>query len=81
MNRTLAFMMRSGHRFPEKADCLKIVDHKEIFRGYEQYLPTFNSSSIHGNDMENRRAVRKFIYFNDDTDPDKGNKGGGLVYR
>ncbi len=53
-------------RFPEKADCLKIVDHKEIFRGYEQYLPTFNSSSIHTLIWRIEGLSEKFIYFNDD---------------
>ena len=54
-------------RFPEKADCLKIVDHKEIFRGYEQYLPTFNSSSIHAMIWRIEGLSENFIYFNDDT--------------
>ncbi len=53
-------------RFPEKAGCLKIVDHKEIFRGYEQYLPTFNSSSIQTLIWRIEGLSEKFIYFNDD---------------
>ncbi len=53
-------------RFPEKADCLRIVDHKEIFRGYEQYLPTFNSSSIHTMIWRIEGLSENFIYFNDD---------------
>lgn len=53
-------------RFPKKADCLKIVDHKEIFRGYEQYLPTFNSSSIQALIWRIEGLSEKFIYFNDD---------------
>ena len=27
-------------------DNIRIVDHREIFRGYEQLLPTFNSLAI-----------------------------------
>jgi hypothetical protein len=53
-------------RFPEKTDCLKIVDHKEIFRGYEQYLPTFNSSSIHAMIWRIEGLSENFLYFNDD---------------
>ncbi len=54
-------------RFPEKAGCLKIIDHKEIFRGYEQYLPTFNSSSIQTLIWRIEGLSEKFIYFNDDV--------------
>jgi hypothetical protein len=54
-------------RFPEKAGCLKIVDHKEIFRGYEQYLPTFNSSSIHSMIWRIKGLSERFVYFNDDV--------------
>ena len=53
-------------RFPDKADCLRIVDHKEIFRGYEQYLPTFNSSSIQALIWRIEGLSENFIYFNDD---------------
>ena len=53
-------------RFPEKADCLRIVDHKEIFRGYEQYLPTFNSSSIHTMTWRIEGLAENYLYFNDD---------------
>jgi len=54
-------------RFPDKAGCLKIVDHREIFRGYEEYLPTFNSSSIHTMIWRIKGLSDNFIYFNDDT--------------
>lgn len=53
-------------RFPEKAACLKIVDHKEIFRGHEQYLPNFNSSSIHALIWKIEGLSENFVYFNDD---------------
>ena len=32
--------------FPERLSSFRVIDHKEIFEGYEQYLPTFNSISI-----------------------------------
>lgn len=54
-------------RFPDKAACLKIVDHKEIFRGYEQFLPTFNSSSIHTLMWRIEGLSERFVYFNDDV--------------
>ncbi len=53
-------------RFPERAGCLKIVDHREIFRDYEEYLPSFNSSSIHTMIWRIRGLSDNFIYFNDD---------------
>lgn len=54
-------------RFPEKAGCIKIVDHREIFRDYEQYLPTFNSSSIHTMIWRIEGLSDRFVYFNDDV--------------
>jgi len=52
--------------FPEKSGTLKIVDHKEIFRGFEQYLPNFNASSIHTLIWKIEGLSDNFIYFNDD---------------
>jgi len=53
-------------RFPDKAGCLKIIDHMEIFRDYEQHLPTFNSSSIHSMIWRIKGLSERFVYFNDD---------------
>jgi hypothetical protein len=53
--------------FPGKADTIRIVDHKEIFRGYEQYLPTFNSTSIESMIWRIKDLSEDFIYFNDDV--------------
>jgi hypothetical protein len=53
--------------FPERANSIKIVDHKEIFRGFEQYLPTFNSRSIECMIWRIKGLSERFIYFNDDT--------------
>lgn len=53
-------------RFPDRADSLKIVDHKEIFSGYEQYLPTFNSTSILSMMWRIKGLSDNFLFFNDD---------------
>ncbi len=53
--------------FPGKSNTLKIVGHKEIFRGFEQYLPSFNSSSIESMIWRIKGLSENFIYFNDDV--------------
>lgn len=45
---------------------VKIVDHKTIFLGYEQYLPVFNSNSIETMISRIPDLAEHFIYFNDD---------------
>ncbi len=45
---------------------IKIVDHKEIFRGHEQYLPVFNSLSIEAMLWRIEGLSEDFIYLNDD---------------
>lgn len=45
---------------------VEIVDHKVIFRGFEQYLPTFNSLSIEAMLWRIPDLSEHFIYFNDD---------------
>lgn len=55
-----------GKHFPEKLDSIKIVDHQEIFRGYEEYLPTFNSTSIETMMWRIPGLSENFVYFNDD---------------
>ena len=52
--------------FPGRSNSLKIVDHKDIFRGFEQYLPSFNSSSIESMIWRIKGLSDNFIYFNDD---------------
>lgn len=44
-----------------------IVDHKIIFDGYHQYLPTFNSLSIETLLFKIPNLAKHFIYFNDDV--------------
>lgn len=45
---------------------VEIVDHKEIFRGYEQYLPVFNSNAIEAVVWRIPGLSENSIYFNDD---------------
>ncbi len=52
--------------FPGGYIPVEIVDHKEIFRGYEEYLPTFNSSSIEAMVWRISGLSERFVYFNDD---------------
>src|SRR5512133_2301550 len=45
---------------------IRIVDHREIFRGYEQLLPTFNSYAIESMLWRIEDLADRFLYFNDD---------------
>ena len=45
---------------------IRIVDHREIFRGYEQLLPTFNSRAIESMLWRIEGLADRFVYFNDD---------------
>ncbi|WP_324721404.1 Stealth CR1 domain-containing protein [Salinimicrobium sp. HB62] len=51
----------------EKGINLELVDHKIIFNGYEEYLPTFNSCSIISMLFKIPHLSEHFIIFNDDT--------------
>ncbi len=53
--------------FPERLKSIRIVDHKEIFEGFEDYLPTFNSISIGNMIWRIKGLSDNFVYFNDDT--------------
>lgn len=53
--------------FPERSGSIRIVDHREIFKGYEKYLPTFNSISIANMIWRIKGLSENFVYFNDDT--------------
>ncbi|MBE7640352.1 MULTISPECIES: Stealth CR1 domain-containing protein [Salegentibacter] len=46
---------------------LELVDHEIIFRGFEEYLPTFNSCSIISMLYRIPNLSEHFIIFNDDT--------------
>lgn len=44
-----------------------LITHDQMFRGYEAYLPTFNSRSIEAMLWNIPHIAEKFIYFNDDV--------------
>jgi hypothetical protein len=46
---------------------IRVVDHREIFRGYEQLLPTFNSLAIETMLWRIEGLADRFLYFNDDV--------------
>ena len=52
--------------FPERQKDIRIVDHKEIFEGYEKFLPTFNSICISNMLWRIKGLSNHFVYFNDD---------------
>lgn len=66
---------------------IRIIDHKEIFRGYEWALPTFNSRTIETVIWRIEGLSEKFIYFNDDiilarpVEREELFQGGGPVLR
>lgn len=47
-------------------DKIRIIDHKDIFSGYEQFLPTFNTRSIETMLWNISELSNYFIYMNDD---------------
>ncbi len=48
------------------ADRFNLVDHRQIFAGFGQYLPTFNSRSIITMLWRIEDLAENFVYFNDD---------------
>lgn len=54
------------HNFPGNTIPIELIDHKVLFRGYEQYLPTFNSLSIETMLWRIPGLSDRFLYFNDD---------------
>ena len=50
----------------EAAARFNVVDHRQLFRGYEQHLPTFNSRSIITMLWRIEGMAENFVYFNDD---------------
>ena len=45
---------------------VRLVDHREVFSGYSQYLPTFNSRAIITALWRIPGLAERFVYFNDD---------------
>jgi Stealth protein CR2, conserved region 2/Stealth protein CR1, conserved region 1 len=52
---------------PEFAAKISIVDHREIFAGFEDALPTFNSLAIETMLWRIPELAEHFLYFNDDV--------------
>jgi hypothetical protein len=48
------------------AERVRMVDHRDIFAGYERHLPTFNSRAIITALWRMPELAERFIYFNDD---------------
>jgi hypothetical protein len=48
-------------------DKITVVDHKVLFAGYEEVLPTFNSLAIESMMWRIPELAEHFIYFNDDV--------------
>ncbi len=61
-NQIPAFYKGNEKDYPK----VKIIDHKEIFKGFEAYLPTFNSVSIETMLYKIPDLSEHFVYFNDD---------------
>ena len=55
-----------SEHFPDGSIPMEIVDHKVIFRGYESYLPVFNSNAIETMVWRIPGLSEQFILFNDD---------------
>ena len=53
-------------QFPKGTIPMEIIDHKVIFRGYEEYLPTFNSIAIESMTWRIPGLAEHYIEFNDD---------------
>lgn len=56
----------SIHQRRAKCEGIRIVDHREIFHGYEHLLPTFNSLAIETMLWRIEGLADRFLYFNDD---------------
>jgi hypothetical protein len=53
--------------FPGRLNSIRIVNHKEIFEGFEEHLPNFNSASINSLIWRIEGLSNNFVYFNDDV--------------
>lgn len=72
--------------FPEGFIPMRTVSHETIFKGYEEYLPVFNSRAIETLMWNIPDLSEKFVYFNDDfllaapvTEEDFFTADGGVV--
>lgn len=69
-----------SRNFPNNKIPIEIVDHKVIFRDYEQYLPTFNSLAISQVLWRIPGISDNFLYFNDDVFLASENKESDWFY-
>lgn len=53
-------------QFPERLKNIRFIDHATIFKGFEKYLPVFNSRAIETMLWRIPGITEKFIYLNDD---------------
>ena len=76
-----------SNRDSDRYSNVKIIDHKEIFYGYTEYLPTFNNRPIETCMYRIPNLSEHFIYFNDDfflinpTQPEDFFKNGLPILR
>lgn len=61
-----ACLDRITGRFPQARDRIRIVDHKVIFAGHEDLLPTFNSTAIETMLFRIPDLDEEYVFFNDD---------------
>ncbi|QXP64812.1 stealth family protein [Polaribacter sp. HaHaR_3_91] len=61
-NQTPQFLKKNSSLYSK----VKIIDHKDIFKNHENFLPTFNSRSIETRLYKIPGLSERFIYFNDD---------------
>jgi Stealth protein CR2, conserved region 2/Stealth protein CR1, conserved region 1 len=84
-NQTPTFLNKNEKE--KKYNSVIIIDHKDIFRGYEEFLPTFNCRPIETCMYRIPELAEHFIYFNDDfflindTKPDDFFKNGLPILR
>jgi len=84
-NQTPSFLTKKQNTNTYKK--VSIIDHKVIFRDYEQFLPSFSSRSIESFMFRIPDLAEHFIYLNDDfflinpTEPDDFFKNGLPVLR
>ena len=65
-NQTPPVFEAVARHFPAQAHKIKVVDHTEIFRGFEDFLPLFNSTSIIMGLQNIPDLNEHFVFFNDD---------------
>ena len=65
-NQTPPALKRLRAERPDDAERLVLVDHRDIFRGFDRVLPTFNSRTIETMLFRVPGLAERFVSFNDD---------------